>query len=281
MRNQAEFAEDLRLLYVALTRAEHQMNLILPAHFAKGWNAMHYLLSNGELALDNREEAAISTEDYIKAKNMPCKIENLPEQPRIDDWRAEVDQQETHSVLPFEHSIPQREGQITSFTALYSYHEWKKQSKDHNEAGSLLTDLAQDYDQSVSVLNQTDELEQLDSALDAYHFPHGTKIGNMLHQFFEHYDFQQAVEKTEIIALCEKLALNEVWVEPIYQWFEKVRTTPFGEDLVSLSEIAQERRLNELQFFLRLNNEDWVSEINLIFKKHSELAKHIPQEKLP
>ena len=281
LRNQAEFAEDLRLLYVVLTRAEYQMNLILPAHFAKGWNAMHYLLSNGELALDNREEAAISTEDYIKAKNMPCKIEYLPEQPRFDDWRADADQQEVLSVLPFEHRIPQREGQITSFTALYSYHEWKRQSKDHNEVGSLLTDLAQDYDQSVSRLTQTDELEQLDTALNAYHFPHGTKIGNMLHQFFEHYDFQQAVEKTEIIALCEKLALDEIWVEPICQWFEKVRTTPFGEDLVSLSEITQESRLNEWQFFLRLNNEDWVSELNHLLKEHSELAKHLPPLKLP
>ena len=43
------FAEELRLLYVALTRAKYQMAFALPAQFDKKWNALHYVFSQGEI----------------------------------------------------------------------------------------------------------------------------------------------------------------------------------------------------------------------------------------
>ena len=43
------FAEELRLLYVALTRAKYQIAFALPAQFDKKWNALHYVLSQGEI----------------------------------------------------------------------------------------------------------------------------------------------------------------------------------------------------------------------------------------
>lgn len=43
------FAEELRLLYVALTRAKYQMAFVLPKAFDKKWNALLYVLTQGEI----------------------------------------------------------------------------------------------------------------------------------------------------------------------------------------------------------------------------------------
>lgn len=278
LKNQAEFAEDLRLLYVALTRAESQLNWILPQEFKKGWNGMHYLLSNGELGLGG--EAMLSTENYLQAKEPNCKIFSLDEKPQFDDWRAEAIEQEELSVRSFEGEIKQKQGQLTSFTALYRYHETVGQYKGNN--GLPVNNELQDYDLQFN-LQEAEELAEVDepNMFSAYQFPHSAKVGNVLHRFFEHWDFQQAVEKADVFALCEQLNLTEEWVEPVCRWFEQIRSTPFGDKAFSLSEISSAYRLNEWQFFLRLKNDNALSMLNKVLRENSRLAAQLPPLHLP
>ena len=61
------FAEELRLLYVALTRAKYQMAFALPAQFDKKWNALHYVLSQGEIGKEIALSAPKDTETLLQA----------------------------------------------------------------------------------------------------------------------------------------------------------------------------------------------------------------------
>ena len=61
------FAEELRLLYVALTRAKYQMAFALPAQFDKKWNALHYVLSQGEIGKEIALSATKDTETLLQA----------------------------------------------------------------------------------------------------------------------------------------------------------------------------------------------------------------------
>ena len=60
------FAEELRLLYVALTRAKYQMAFALPAQFDKKWNALHYVLSQGEIGKEIALSAPKDTETLLQ-----------------------------------------------------------------------------------------------------------------------------------------------------------------------------------------------------------------------
>jgi len=61
------FAEELRLLYVALTRSKYQMAFALPAQFDKKWNALHYVLSQGEIGKEIALSAPKDTETLLQA----------------------------------------------------------------------------------------------------------------------------------------------------------------------------------------------------------------------
>lgn len=61
------FAEELRLLYVALTRAKYQMAFALPAQFDKKWNALHYVLSQGEIGKEINLSNSKDTETLLQA----------------------------------------------------------------------------------------------------------------------------------------------------------------------------------------------------------------------
>ena len=60
------FAEELRLLYVALTRAKYQMAFALPAQFDKKWNALHYVLSQGEIGKEINLSDSKNTETLLQ-----------------------------------------------------------------------------------------------------------------------------------------------------------------------------------------------------------------------
>lgn len=269
--NRAEFSEDLRLLYVAITRAKYQLNCILPTQFDKNWNGMSYLLTNGEIELGG-DAPSQTTESYIEQKGIQAEIFSLENDIPEDDWQPTLAQPIDIEAKSFTGTI-RTVGQITSFTALQAQNE-RLQNKGQNTPLVAFGDEAQDYDRTEFIAS--DFLEENAQPYSRYQFPHSTKVGNLLHKFFEHWDFQQAVDQRQLQALCEQLHLDEAWLEPLTTWFEQVIQTPFGEQAVSLAQIFTNKRLNEWQFYLRLSNKEALYRLNHLLKKHSPLAKQLP-----
>ncbi len=83
------FAEELRLLYVALTRAKYQMAFALPAQFDKKWNALHYVLSQGEIGKEIALSAPKDTETLLQTfkEKMRDNVE-ICTKPNLEDFPA-------------------------------------------------------------------------------------------------------------------------------------------------------------------------------------------------
>ncbi|QEM88968.1 exodeoxyribonuclease V subunit beta [Glaesserella parasuis] len=269
--DKAEFAEDLRLLYVAVTRAKYQLNLILPSQFDEKWNSLSYLLSNGEIGTGGIAPSQ-NTQYYLAQKGIKAELITVNNDVPEDDWQPTLVQPIDIEAKSFTGKI-RTVGQITSFTALQAQNE-RLQHKGQNTPLATFGDEAQDYDRTEFIAS--DFLEDNAQPYSRYQFPHSTKVGNLLHKFFEHWDFQQAVDQTQLQALCEQLDLGEAWLEPLTTWFEQVIQTPFGEQAVSLTQIFTHKRLNEWQFYLRLSNKEALYRLNQLLKKHSPLAKQLP-----
>ncbi|MCT8554276.1 exodeoxyribonuclease V subunit beta [Glaesserella parasuis] len=269
--DKAEFAEDLRLLYVAVTRAKYQLNLILPSQFDEKWNSLSYLLSNGEIGTGGIAPSQ-NTQYYLAQKGIKAELITVNNDVPEDNWQPILVQPIDIEAKSFTGKI-RTVGQITSFTALQAQNE-RLQHKGQNIPLATFGDEAQDYDRTEFIAS--DFLEDNAQPYSRYQFPHSTKVGNLLHKFFEHWDFQQAVDQTQLQALCEQLNLDEAWLEPLTTWFEQVIQTPFGEQAVSLTQIFTHKRLNEWQFYLRLSNKEALYRLNQLLKKHSPLAKQLP-----
>ncbi|MDP0396176.1 exodeoxyribonuclease V subunit beta [Glaesserella parasuis] len=269
--DKAEFAEDLRLLYVAVTRAKYQLNLILPSQFDEKWNSLSYLLSNGEIGTGGIAPSQ-NTQYYLAQKGIKAELITVNNDVPEDNWQPILVQPIDIEAKSFTGKI-RTVGQITSFTALQAQNE-RLQHKEQNIPLATFGDEAQDYDRTEFIAS--DFLEDNAQPYSRYQFPHSTKVGNLLHKFFEHWDFQQAVDQTQLQALCEQLNLDEAWLEPLTTWFEQVIQTPFGEQAVSLTQIFTHKRLNEWQFYLRLSNKEALYRLNQLLKKHSPLAKQLP-----
>ncbi|MCK3655565.1 exodeoxyribonuclease V subunit beta [Pasteurellaceae bacterium Macca] len=270
--NQEEFAEDLRLLYVAMTRASYQQNAILPRQFGKAWNAVSYLLTNGEIGLGG-SAPDVDTATLLTQKGIECEYTKLADLPPKDPWRPAQHTKEALQAREFQGKITLN-GQITSFTGLIAQHE-----RLHSATASTNTylDNARDDDRQTMMTEQLEEQAQLRTP---YQFPQGTKVGNVLHQFFEHWDFQNALEVSQVQHLCEQLNLDECWVEPITQWFEQICQTPLYDGGFCLGDVTRDKRLNEWQFYLRLENEKALPTLNKLLKKHTTLAAKLPDLQL-
>lgn len=275
----AEFAEGLRLLYVAMTRAKYQLNVLLPSQFEKGWNTFSYLLSNGENAPTN----LASTQTLLGNKQIPCRIiENA--EIKADDWIAKPEAIPELTAHIFSGKI-QSKGQVTSFTALQAQNERLQNSGKIAPLAipSSWNDDGLDYDSTTAgnaVVEVATEEDEGIQNFSPYLFPHSAKVGNLIHQLFEHQDFSQPFEQEKIAQLCEQLGLSEEWVMPTQQWFEKVLSTPFGEQSLALKDVAPTKRLNEWQFYLRLSNAEALPKLNKLLREHSPIAKDLPSLQL-
>lgn len=236
---------------------------------------MHYVLANGTLgkngvqsqtALLDRGFSGENSRFVVLSEDCPAVEKYLPPnvkttQPKAREFSGTI----SHS------------GQITSFTALQAQNE---RLQHFYEKRPLATqDLAVDYDQGSAATSPFAETDDAEPIFSPHHFPHSTKVGNVLHKFFELWDFRLSPSETAIAQLCEQLNLGEEWIQPTKAWFERIISTPFADDL-RLDRIEPHKRLNEWQFYLRLRNEKALPQLNQLLKKESRLAKQLPDLQL-
>lgn len=261
-----EYAEDLRLFYVALTRAESQLNLVVPKEIS-GESPLHYVLSNGELPKEKR-----SISDYLKDKNITADVVEVEADLPLEIWENS-EQTENYQAKTFTGNI-RVVGQVTSFTSLYSQHERFSEGKI-----SRVEDFALDRDPYI----EKDEIEYGENLepFSPYQFPSGAKVGLALHRFFEYCYFNKAIETENVAKLCEQLDLDEQWIEPTRQWLERILATPLADAGFCLKEVDEKRRLNEWHFYLRLKNDKALKQLNRLLKQHTTIANSLPELQLP
>lgn len=276
--NKEMYAEELRLLYVALTRAKYQMHLVLPDSFKNkeksDWNALLYLLSNGEIGLGETAQNVMNSEDYITKKGFePEHITWWQSGVLADDWKPKKHHHSELQAKNFTGHIAQH-WSVTSFSHLKSVHDRLQQRQQQSQERVLLQDYDLQQPQEIVIENDAREL------YSAFTFPHSIKVGNLLHRFFEKWNFNQTITAESVVPLCEQLELDENWREPTAKWLETVRVSPMIDGF-SLADIRPNKRLDEWQFYLNLANPKALPKLNKLLQQHSPLAEKLPELQLP
>ena len=271
------FAEELRLLYVALTRAKYQMAFALPAQFDKKWNALHYVLSQGEIGKEIALSAPKDTETLLQAfkekmrDNVEiCTTQNLEAFPALsintknDELKA----------AEFTGNIEQ-DWRITSFTSIEQGH--RRQNYFTESAGKkhAVFDDAKDYDSQNSIEISTALLSENESNI--LDLPRGKQVGTALHRHFENCYFSDLANTEEIDKLRQSLQLDETFTEPLQNWLQQISHTPLSNEIgIALADLANKDCIKEMPFYLAIREHFDVEAFNRALKSHH----HFPSEPL-
>ena len=275
------FAEELRLLYVALTRAKYQMAFVLPKAFDKKWNALLYVLTQGEIGrkldLPNNWDTQPLLEKFKQLLPNDVAIELTDVLQASEPLTLNVSQENLSAEI-FQGEIEQ-DWRVTSFSGIEQTHQRKAYLNESAVKKSLIFDDAKDYDASISTENITENLTALahDNDEMVLDFPRGTQIGTLLHRYFEKVSFAQLAEKENIEKLCQDLNLAEEQFAAVQQWFAQILSTPIlPNDDFTLAQINEKQCLKELAFYLNITSHFDVTGFN----RALSTLHHLPSEPL-
>ena len=261
-----ELAENLRLFYVAVTRARNRCCLVWGRFKGAGASApaflLHPSLSKGgdsdpralETAFD-----ALGDEDLWRdllalrekaggsiglSEAPPGPGEPLPPAP---GEAAELARRTFSGAI-------NRDWRISSFSSLVSNQPRKAETADRDEALIGGADHeARGAGDAEGIEGQGAAPATEDFPPDFFYFPKGAAAGIFVHEVFERLDFQTEGGESLNSPVSEKLrekAFDPRWLGPVCEMVGKVLRAPLASpfDRFSLSAISPRERLSELEF---------------------------------
>ncbi|QSR45249.1 exodeoxyribonuclease V subunit beta [Aeromonas dhakensis] len=245
-------AEDLRLLYVALTRGVYATWLgLAPVRSGNGKSektdlhqtAIGYLLQKGE----EGDAATLATALSALAEDLPGVAVGEPSLTRPAPLPPEEEQLGEPQVRRFGGTL-ERDWWISSYSGLAA--------QGHGHSKGVLANPGFDDEVVTEAAALAAEEPVQAPQPSIFTFPKGARPGTLLHSLFETIDFESAAGEPlaqHIATLLAQDGFDESWAQVLQQQVEAVLETPletgFGET-VRLRDLAPERKQVELEFFL-------------------------------
>ena len=237
--------EDIRLLYVALTRPVYACYLGLGL-FSEG-NAKHSKLAQSALGyLLGIGEQPTLTELQQALARLPWQAQPLPAYGKLT---APADTAQLTNALTLKAALKREHWWIASYSAL------RTGSKADATASALL---AADTALDALLQEEASELPAYSEQLQSMHdFPRGAVPGTFLHQLLEDAQ-QQGFADTDAVfikaLLTQRLAQHNwlQWQSVLQAWLEQMLQAPLSGADLSLNGLTQVR--SELEFWLQSSN---------------------------
>ncbi len=256
-------AEDLRLLYVALTRAVWHCSLGIaplttrrsdkPGETDLHHSALGRLIQQGEA----RDAAGLAAclqalcNDHIALR--------FPEAPDSNRWQAP----ETREAELAARQVRRRmidEWRVTSYSGL--------QQRGHSLAQDLLPRL--DID-AAGVGEVVDDPE-----LTPHQFPRGASPGTFLHSLFEDLDFTQPPEGEWVREKLQLAGFDEQWEPVLTTWIAAILRTPLPTAGISLSQLTAKEKQVELEFYLPIDQTLDAPSLDALIRRFDPLSAGCP-----
>ena len=271
------FAEELRLLYVALTRAKYQMAFALPAQFDKKWNALHYVLSQGEIGKEIALSVPKDTETLLQTfkEKMQDNVE-ICTKPNLEAFPALSinTKNDELKAAEFTGNIEQ-DWRITSFTSIEQAHRRQHYFTESVGKKHAVFDDAKDYDSQNAIEISTALLNENESNI--LDLPRGKQVGTALHRHFENCYFSDLANTEEIDTLRQSLQLDETFTEPLQNWLQQISHTPLSNEIgIALADLANKDCIKEMPFYLAIREHFDVAAFNHALNAYH----HLPSEPL-
>jgi exodeoxyribonuclease V beta subunit len=285
MAEKEQLAENVRLLYVALTRAINRCYVVWGRFNEAETSAQAYLFHRPEL-LKGRDVLSVLEDRFAGLGDEQLLAE-------LELIQAKAGGSIDVSALPMEagkacspalgesvklacrrfSGIIDRSWRIASFSSLVT-HEVRNADLADRDA----TRLPGSHDEKVA---EPSAIKEEVSGIFA--FPRGTKAGTFMHDMFEHLDFSQAGFSQMEQLVRDKLreyGFESIWLGTLCLMIQNVLSIPLepSRESFTLSRIDSKDRLNELAFYFPLKSLS-PERLHSVFRRYPEggLAPDFPE----
>lgn len=243
-------AENLRLLYVALTRAKRRCYLVFGSISGSETSALAYLFHYKANAGDTDRPILSVLKQIVSTET---------EDDRIEDVKAVA--RRSRGTILFKPMPKSREAALLA-------DEKKRTTLSHRKFtgripspweitsfSSLITSKTEDVDLPDAFLEVPVVEHPVDSN-DIFAFPKGSRAGQFFHHLLETIDFQSpaALQKETILLALSAYGFSSTWEPAVATAMDHLLQTPLKGPLdpVKLSEITLENRIHEMEFHFPL-----------------------------
>jgi exodeoxyribonuclease V beta subunit len=263
LAEEERLAEDLRLLYVALTRSIFHCSVGIAPLFSgnrrkEGVSDLHksalgYLIQNGQPADGDGLRQALDclNSDAIQVRTIVDKV--------AEPWIQAADQSAEISARTFSRHL-KNHWRVTSYSGL----------QQHGRAEHY--ELVPNFDiDALGERSVTDE-----SSLTPFSFAKGAAAGTFLHSLLEPLDFTQPIDSGWLRQQMTEFGLEDSWLEVLQHWLSDILTAPLDEQGVRLADICPQHKQAELQFYLPIHALLQADKLDKLIKRYDPLSAVCP-----
>lgn len=233
-------SEDLRLLYVALTRAEEQLTLYMGQYSASQNNPFAYLLNwDGQQPFQAAWQQFIAAQPLEKTDfEFSTGLVLPPVSGSLNAHQSSVEYRAKSYARRFYRFL-----QHTSFTGLM-----RQTQRAQDEAAR--EELSPSLDAAEQFVHTDAPLAGHSGSLNITDFPAGTQAGVCLHEILEHFRPAQHAERQQqnIARILQKYGFDaQIWGEAVHQNAMNTFHTPLLPH-ISLATLPESERIDEMGF---------------------------------
>lgn len=276
LAEEERLAEDLRLLYVALTRAVYHCSvgiapLIKGGRKKQGESDMHlsalgYLVQRGKVGdaqylADNLAELTVLAGGDISVSHAG-QLDETPWQPQLAELPTLAARQFSRQIQDF--------WRVTSYSGLQQHGSSKSSTSLalNTPLQELLPRLDTDAVGEQALITE--------SQLTPHTFPRGAAPGTFLHDLLESLDFSQPIEQDWLTEQLQQQGFGDQWSPMLYQWLNDIIQAPLNETGVRLAGLSPHSKQAELQFYLPIEQLLHAKELDTLIKHYDPLSRQCP-----
>ncbi|QCI21739.1 exodeoxyribonuclease V subunit beta [Buchnera aphidicola (Hyadaphis tataricae)] len=256
-------SEDLRFLYVALTRSivhcsigvtyTKKRTMPLKKNYTD-LSALKYIIQNGQYM---NYHCSLNILQKLIKKNV-IEIKNNTKSPKVftkNNQYLYLLQKPNYSNINIENTW-----NITSFTKLSQ----EKKLLIHNN-------------QEIILENFSIENESKKSDLNIHNFPLGITTGRLIHYILKKLNFSNKKTIHWFSEILEMFKISQKWSLIIMSWIETIINIPLSNHKITLSKLKKNSYVKELEFFLPIKKTLYCKEFNNIIQNFDPISHSSPK----
>lgn len=278
LADEERLAEDLRLLYVALTRAIYHCSVGV-APLIKGnrkksgetdlhLSALGYVIQKGQAG-----DSQLLNEMLDELSNDVINV-TVIDVPEFERLTLESNHDENLAAREVTRYFDDH-WRVTSYSGL-SY------GSNHSEDGQAVSalqfanSLAPNMDTEVSVDVEQQEGENSAEFLTPHQFPRGALPGTFLHTLMEEIDFSEVISVEWLTEKLEAAGFGIQWAPMLQEWLNAIVQAPLADDGLCLSALQPQDQLDEMQFYIPIESELTANHLDKIAHQYDPLSQRCP-----
>jgi exodeoxyribonuclease V beta subunit len=242
-----EKAEEIRLVYVALTRSVSACYIFLPDYKKIGESALASIISG----FDSNKNM-----DYESIKEALTECEYIQLRKPVEQREISIRNNQAAQPDLLKEAVFKRKD-VLEYPRMLSYSSLAE-GKEHGEIG-------RDYDELLTT-PKDDTIE-----FNKYGFPKGAGAGTCLHNIFEDIRFDNPINLEEVIREnLDYYGFESIWIETVKKWVKSTLDYNLGTPSLSLSQLKEAEVLKEMEFFFPVEDIEAEQLWKLIRDNHPE-----------